>query len=1026
MTSVLTKRGQREAQQRLIEAIWPFAVGALVFAVLRFTLASITPAATALAGILAALLWASIDVRYDPASAPAPAPKQIRLAEVLFGGAVLFSAFAFPGGWTLAVFVSAALGVLVPMAGTLVLGRRYERWQPAATRLGLLRDAFSRIPLKTRALGVLGAASLSGFLAAAGVTGLAVPLGLLVVLALTRPHWAAAKRDAQTRVAVEAALAGVMSGGAWTPLLQSFGRIPMQRLDLDRDGAPASLVLPLPEKAGKESQAKVSDEIADRLSGWGDFAITWDTGAGRRITVQHVEPLPTALDYDGRPATGQDGRKVWLGQGKVNREMVETQPDLVVGDTVDVYHDFATVAHLMVVGVPGAGKSISMQNVIAQWLHAGNLVIVLDPKKVGFTRLIGKKGVLTVADDPVTMAAALRGARDEMNARYTQMKRLRLDNVMDFPEAERPPLLLVVIDEATEAVAIEKVARDDEAGQAVNQAKYEIAADLSSIARLGRAAGVHLLIGAQRPDASDIGGNTRSQFEGRLMMGPADSTARQMAGFGNSNIQATPGIKGRGLNGRVNTAPIELQTVYTPISVFDDLPDAHQPPPVDANRDGVVIVVEEFLAAESEAGRIGVLRAALAAGRLTDDDADACGYSDTADVARVISEHDQRLAEWQRDAADELAVERISRRRDTRGQVDEGQGTPTIPGSTSNTADASTGGGDERKRHNGRRVEPLPTGEARVALDRLVGLAANKAQIRQLEAKVKMDQLRAERGIGGGQVSAPNLIFIGPPGTGKTEVARIVGSLLRDLEVLSSGHLIDTTPASIKGAYVGHSGQMADTACDDARDGLLFVDEGYGLSRDEFGREALEQVMVRAENDRNLCVILAGYPDEMDNLLDLNPGLRSRFPTRVEFGNYSVDELVRIGEVIAERLGFEFAPDASAAFRALVETQDQDGREWANARSVRNLVQAAVERLDLRLHEADAETLTTMDLVTLRAADVYPGHEGKSLTLSGVGRCPGLPTQPPNARPSGDSAPGDIASSGGAASPEEWLNQFTA
>ena len=184
-----------------------------------------------------------------------------------------------------------------------------------------------------------------------------------------------------------------------------------------------------------------------------------------------------------------------------------------------------------------------------------------------------------------------------------------------------------------------------------------------------------------------------------------------------------------------------------------------------------------------------------------------------------------------------------------------------------------------------------------------------KRQVKALSAQLNMARLRAGQGL---PVQPPkrHFVFSGPSGTGKTTVARILGRVFYALGLLGGDHLVEAQRADLVGEFLGQTAVKANELIDSALGGVLFVDEAYSLSNsgyskgDAYGDEALQVLLKRAEDNRDhLVVILAGYPEGMDRLLAANPGLSSRFTTRVDFPRYRPLELTAIGEVLAAENG---------------------------------------------------------------------------------------------------------------------------
>jgi SpoVK/Ycf46/Vps4 family AAA+-type ATPase len=235
------------------------------------------------------------------------------------------------------------------------------------------------------------------------------------------------------------------------------------------------------------------------------------------------------------------------------------------------------------------------------------------------------------------------------------------------------------------------------------------------------------------------------------------------------------------------------------------------------------------------------------------------------------------------------------------------------------------------------------TAELLRELDAMTGLQPVKDQIRALVAQIRLAQ---RRGRPGEELMAPHLVFLGPPGTGKTTVARLIGEIFKSLGLLTKGHVVEVNRAKLVGGYVGQTALKTTERIDEAMDGVLFIDEAYSLSRSEsgndFGHEAIDTLVPEMENRRGrLCVIAAGYPGDMARFLAANPGLASRFTEHIEFPDYSSAELVTILKGQAAKEGFTCdAGCDSQALKWFDAARAREGAHFGNARTARGLLGA--------------------------------------------------------------------------------------
>jgi type VII secretion ATPase EccA len=292
--------------------------------------------------------------------------------------------------------------------------------------------------------------------------------------------------------------------------------------------------------------------------------------------------------------------------------------------------------------------------------------------------------------------------------------------------------------------------------------------------------------------------------------------------------------------------------------------------------------------------------------------------------------------------------------------------------------------------------------EAEAELAEFIGLEEVKYQVARLKSSVAMAIRRQERGLTVAN-RTNHLVFAGPPGTGKTTIARVVAKIYCGLGILKKETVREVHRADLIGQHIGETEAKTNAIIDSALDGVLFLDEAYALvstgAKNDFGLVAIDTLLARMENDRErLVVIVAGYRKDLDAFLDTNEGLRSRFTRSIDFPSYSPHELVEIATRMAEKRDSVFEPAALEHMESLfgqlasITTPDANGVERrnldiaGNGRFVRNLVERSEEEREFRLDHSDTDTFTDDELMTITDGDTtrsaIPLLRGLGLTVS--------------------------------------------
>jgi len=275
--------------------------------------------------------------------------------------------------------------------------------------------------------------------------------------------------------------------------------------------------------------------------------------------------------------------------------------------------------------------------------------------------------------------------------------------------------------------------------------------------------------------------------------------------------------------------------------------------------------------------------------------------------------------------------------------------------------------------------QPITFDEAKLELEQLIGLRTVKAQINELATYLKFLKIRRDKGLEDDQQFNLHSIFKGNPGTGKTSVAHLLGKIYNSLGLLSHGKVFEVGRADLVGEFIGQTAPKVKKAIEKARGGILFVDEAYSLTNrgndgKDFGREVIEVLLKEmSDGEGDIAIICAGYPKEMQNFLDSNPGLNSRIKHIITFPDYTPDELMEISDYTASRRGVVIDMEAKKFInKRIFEIYRNRDDQFGNARFINGLIEEAKQNMALRLmattididglEESEISTLTTKDM----------------------------------------------------------------
>jgi len=262
-------------------------------------------------------------------------------------------------------------------------------------------------------------------------------------------------------------------------------------------------------------------------------------------------------------------------------------------------------------------------------------------------------------------------------------------------------------------------------------------------------------------------------------------------------------------------------------------------------------------------------------------------------------------------------------------------------------------------------------------LNELIGLEAIKEKIKEYTKYLEFIQLRKKKGLADTESINLHAVFKGNPGTGKTTVARLLGKIYKDMGLLKKGHVHEVDRADLVAEFIGQTAPKTKEAIKKAKDGILFIDEAYSLARKDddskdFGKEAIEVILKEMSDHDDFAVIVAGYPEEMSNFVESNPGLKSRFSMTYDFPDYVPQELIEIADFTASKKGVSLEAAAREyLYKKLVESYRERDKFFGNARMVNSLIDESKMNLGLRImKEKKPDSLSNEILSTISKDDI--------------------------------------------------------
>ncbi|NUN08159.1 MAG: AAA family ATPase [Ignavibacteriaceae bacterium] len=277
-------------------------------------------------------------------------------------------------------------------------------------------------------------------------------------------------------------------------------------------------------------------------------------------------------------------------------------------------------------------------------------------------------------------------------------------------------------------------------------------------------------------------------------------------------------------------------------------------------------------------------------------------------------------------------------------------------------------------------------------LDDFVGMDNVKNAVKEIAQQVQAAQQRVLRGLGSDEKIGVHLVLTGNPGTGKTSIARKLGEIFAAINYLDSGHVVEVDRSALVGQYLGETPKLVSAACDKAVGGILFIDEAYTLapasdggSTDQYGKEAVETLMKRMEDDRGkFVVIAAGYQNEMERFINVNPGMKSRFNRYLNIQDYTPDELYLIFKNFFRTRKYNIHAEAEeTAKKAIKAIYDSRDKNFANGREMRSLFEQTISRFSSRITALPVDEQTDEALTTIIADDL-PVKEKQEVKIEDV------------------------------------------